>query len=141
MIILAHYPPAVMLSWPCTTTVNHPVHGKTYHMASVHQAKNQISLRICKFLLKSFMDALWVANDTTVKRTAKTGHCRDVPTDLSHLCSVGFAAFRLKWIGVVLTRIVLTRDPFSNAIYFHCRTRKFPRANESLTEQARVSSH
>ena len=77
------------------------------------------SLHICKFLLKSLMDALWVANDSTVK----TARCRDVPIDLSHLYSVGFAAFRLKWIGVVLTRVVLTRDPFSNAIYFYCRTR------------------
>ena len=85
------------------------------------------------------MNALWVAKDTAVKQTAKTGHCRDVPIDLSHLCSVGFAAFRLKWNGAVLTRVVLTRNLFSNTIYYYCRTRKFPRANESLTEQARVS--
>ena len=52
------------------------------------------------------MNALWVAKDTAVKRTAKTGHCRDVPIDLSRLCSVGFA-FRLKWIGVVLTRLFI----------------------------------
>ena len=82
-------------------------------MACVRPEKNHVSLYICKFLLKSLMDALWVASDTIVRRKAKTGHCRDVPIDLSHLCSVGFAAFRLKWIGVVLTR-----DPFSNAIYF-----------------------
>ena len=85
----------MMLNEPCTTTVNQPVYGKTYNMACVRPEKNQISLRICKFLLKSLMNALWVANDTTVKWTAKTGHCRDVPIDLSHLCSVGFAAFRL----------------------------------------------
>ena len=70
----------------------------------------------------------------------KPGHCRDVPIDLSHLCSVGFAASRLKWTGVVLTRVVHTRNPFPNAINFHCRIRKFPKANESLTEQARASN-
>ena len=112
----------MMLNGPCTTTVNQPVHGKTYNMACVLPEKNQISLRICKFLIKSLMDTLWVANDKTVKRTTKTGLCRNVPTDLSHLGSVGFAAFRLIWIGVVLTMVVLTRDPFLNVIYFYCRT-------------------
>ena len=107
----------MMLNGPCTTTVNQPMHSKTYNKACVRPEKNQISLRICKFLLKSVIAALWVANDTTVKRSAKTGQCRDVPIDLSHLCSIGVAVFRLKWIGVVLTRVVLTRDPFSNAIF------------------------
>ena len=60
----------MMLNGPCTTAVNQPVHGKTYNMACVRPEKNQISLRICKFLLMSLMDAVWVANDTTVKRTA-----------------------------------------------------------------------
>ena len=120
--------PQMMFNGPCTTTVHQPVHGKSYKECVLPE-KNQISLRICKLLLKSFMDALWVAKDTTVKRTAKTGHCTDVPTDLGHLCSVGVAAFRLKWIGVGFTSVVLTRDPFSKAIYFHFRTKKFPRAN------------
>ena len=77
----------MMLNGPCTTTVNHPVHGKTYIMAYVRPQKNQISLRVCNFLLKSLMDTLWVAKETVIKRTAKTGHFRNVPIDLSHLCS------------------------------------------------------
>ena len=108
----------MMFNGPCTTTVNQPAHGQTYNMACVRpEKKNLISLHICKFVITFSMDALWVASDTTVKRTAKTSYCRDVPIDLSHLCSANFAAFRLKWIGIVLTRVVLTRDPFSNAIF------------------------
>ena len=99
-----------MLNGPCITTVYQPVYGKTYNMACVRPETNRFSLGICKFLLKSLMYALWVANDTTVKWTAKTGQ-------FSHLCSLGFAAFWLRWIGIVLTRVGLTRDPFSNAIF------------------------
>ena len=43
---------------------------------------------VLHILIKVFDETLWVAKDTTVKRTAKAGHCRDAPIDLSLLCSV-----------------------------------------------------
>ena len=52
---------------------------------------------------------------------------RDPPVDLSCRCSIGFAALRLKW-----TRVGLTRDTFSGDIYFHCRaSRSLSRTDDS----------
>ena len=80
--------------------------------------KNKISLHTCKFLFKSLMDARWVAKDTRVKRTAKIVIVGMYQLILSHLCSVGFAAFPLKWILVVLIREFLQGIRFQTLFIF-----------------------
>ena len=77
--------------------------------------------------LEFLLVLLWVAKAPTVQRTAKAlQFFMDVPVDLRPLCYVGFVASRLKWIWVGLTR-----DPTSEAIYFHYITGKLSRADDS----------